>query len=145
MGAMAEVTRDSLPEFAATFVAALPAARGARAHIVGLSGDLGAGKTTFVQNVARALGAGDTVVSPTFVFAQRHPINHPVFEALIHIDAYRLEPGEASTIGWQQYAANPAYLVLVEWPEKMGGDFPLDAPILTFSVTGEDTRTITYA
>ncbi|MEK7063645.1 MAG: tRNA (adenosine(37)-N6)-threonylcarbamoyltransferase complex ATPase subunit type 1 TsaE [Patescibacteria group bacterium] len=139
-----EVTLLSLADFAAEFVAALPKAEGQRAHLVGLRGDLGAGKTTFVQEVAKLLGA-DTPTSPTFVFAQRYATTHPIFRSLIHIDGYRLQSGEAHTIGFTEFLKDPKNLMLVEWPERLGADFPPEAPILDFVVTGEDTRSITYA
>lgn len=134
-----------LDEFAEQFVTDLPQVAGPRAHVVGLSGDLGAGKTTFVQAVARVLGAGDSVTSPTFVFAQRYDIDRPPFRALVHIDAYRLQPGEAHTIGWHEYLADPSNLVLVEWPERMPDDFPDDAPVLKFTVIDDASRNVEYA
>lgn len=139
------VTLGDLDEFATQFVKDLPAQEGARAHVVGLSGELGAGKTTFVQSVARTLGASQGVTSPTFVFAQRYEIVHPPFTSLIHVDAYRLKAWEAHTIGWQDFLKDPKNLILVEWPENMLLDFPQDAPILKFTVADVGARTIEYA
>jgi tRNA threonylcarbamoyladenosine biosynthesis protein TsaE len=139
------VSLGELPKFAEQFVADLPKELGTRAYVVGLSGELGAGKTTFTQAVAHALGATMPVTSPTFVFAQRYEINHPPFTALVHVDAYRLEPGAAHTIGWQEYLSNPQNIILVEWSENMLGDFPQDAPILKFSVTDVGSREIEYS
>lgn len=139
------VTLGELGKFAESFVAELPKAEGPRAHVIGLSGELGAGKTTFVQSVARALGASQSVTSPTFVFAQRYAINHPPFTSLIHVDAYRLKAWEAHTIGWQDFLKDPKNLILVEWPENMLLDFPQDAPILKFSVIDVGARSIEYA
>jgi tRNA threonylcarbamoyladenosine biosynthesis protein TsaE len=139
-----EVSLADLPKFAEKFVAELPTVAGERAYVVGLSGELGAGKTTFVQSVARALGGNQSVTSPTFVFAQRYAITRPPFTSLIHVDAYRLEPGEAHTIGWQDFLKDPANLILVEWPEKMLGDFPQGAPLLKFKVIETGMRDIQY-
>lgn len=139
-----EVTLAGVSEFAEQFVTTLPHTAGDRAHIVGLSGDLGSGKTTFVQSVARALGSSAAVTSPTFVLAQCYRIDRPPFRSLIHIDAYRLNPDEAHTIGWEEYVADPTNLILVEWPEKMLSDFPSDAAILKFVVTGDNSRSIEY-
>lgn len=139
------VSLGDLPKFAEQFVNDLPKTLGTRAYVVGLSGELGAGKTTFTQAVAHALGAQMPVTSPTFVFAQRYDITHPPFTALIHVDAYRLEPGAAHTIGWQEYLNNPSNIILVEWSENMFGEFPADAPVLKFSVTDVGSREIVYA
>lgn len=139
------VPLEHLAEFAQTFISTLPTERGARAHIVGLSGDLGAGKTTFVQQVARALGVTEPVTSPTFVIAERYEIKHPPFTSLIHIDAYRLEAKEAETIGWGEFIKNPENLVLVEWPENLGDSFPQDAEKLSFTVANEQSRDIVHA
>ena len=61
------------------------------ALVVGLYGNLGAGKTAFTQAVARELGIQEIVTSPTFVIEKIYPTSHPHFARLIHIDAYRLE------------------------------------------------------
>ncbi len=140
-----DISLATLPHFAKQFIADLPASVGGRAYVVGLSGELGAGKTSFVQAVAHALGASAPVTSPTFVFAQRYDVTHPLFKMLIHVDAYRLKTGEAHTIGWLDYLKEPTNLILVEWPENMLADFPADAPILKFSVSGVGTRTVEYA
>lgn len=139
-----ELSRDALTVFAEEFVARLPAARGARAHVVGLSGELGSGKTTFVQEIGKALHVRHSITSPTFTILQSYPITHPVFTHLIHVDAYRLSPDEPDTIQWRAYQENPANLIIVEWPENLHG-FPNNAPVLSFIVTGQDTRDIRHA
>jgi tRNA threonylcarbamoyladenosine biosynthesis protein TsaE len=139
-----DVTLATLPNFASEFVASLPSLVGTHAHVVGLHGDLGAGKTTFVQHVARTLGVVADVTSPTFVIAQRYKTTHPVFTSLVHIDAYRLPPEEVGTIGWDMFTSDPHTLVLVEWPEKLGALFPLGAPTITFTVVDDERRTVTY-
>src|ERR1700733_3565857 len=62
-----------------------------KACVVGLYGDLGSGKTTFTQAVAKILGITEVVNSPTFVIEKIYKLEHERFEHLIHIDAYRLE------------------------------------------------------
>lgn len=139
------VLLHAVSDFAKEFIKKLPTENTKKAFVVGLVGDLGAGKTTFVQAVAKELGAKESVTSPTFVLVQRYAIQHPAFSSLVHIDAYRLHPGEAHTIGWDEYLADPKNLVLVEWPEKMEDAFPKNAEQLHFSVVDEETRAITYA
>lgn len=140
-----QVFLENLAQFADDFVHALPVAPATGAHIVGLKGDLGAGKTTFVQHVARALGVRESVTSPTFVIMQKYGTTHPVFTTLVHIDAYRLSSAEAGTIGWEETLKDPHALVVVEWPEMLGEHFPKNVPTLVFSVQGETARTIEHA
>lgn len=139
------VSLDTLTDFARNIVSQLPVTRTARAHVVGLRGDLGAGKTTLVQHIARMLGVTESVTSPTFVIAERYPITHAPFTSLVHIDAYRLTPGEVRGIGLESFFSDPHNLVLVEWPENLGDLFPSDAPVLELSVQSETERTITHA
>ena len=64
---------------------------GGGATVLALHGELGAGKTTFTQTLARTLGVTDAVTSPTFVIMKLYELQHQSFETLIHIDAYRIE------------------------------------------------------
>ena len=139
-----DVSLSTMRVFAKDFVADLPREKGERAHMVGLSGELGAGKTTFVQAVAHELGIQIPVVSPTFALVQVYPIDHPPFKCFIHIDAYRLEKKERDTIGWSAYMRDPENLILVEWPERIPGGFLKNLPLLSFNLRGEDIRAITY-
>lgn len=92
--------------------------------VVGISGELGAGKTTLVQAICRGAGVGEPVTSPTFALVHRYAgAQWPVY----HLDLYRLRgPDELSRIGWDDILASHA-LVLVEWPERAGGLMPRDA------------------
>lgn len=93
-----------------------------RATVVGLYGELGAGKTTFMKYVAEALGVADTIQSPTFVIEKVYEISHPYFSHLIHIDAYRIEEEkEMLTLGWEALTTDPKHLICVEWPERIKG------------------------
>ncbi len=138
------VPLQELSSFARDFVEHLPTTRGARAHIVGLKGDLGAGKTAFVQEVARALGVPGLVVSPTFVIAKVYPIGRPPFERLVHIDAYRLHPGMRDSIGWKGYSEDPANLIFVEWPERLPGGAPEGIDTILFSYAADNSRDIVF-
>lgn len=85
-----------------------------------LEGDLGAGKTTFTQGLAAAMGVPGRVNSPTFCIVQEHG-------KLVHMDLYRLKSEEdVLAIGWEDYLADGAILV-VEWPERAGSLIPGDA------------------
>ncbi len=142
-----EVSLEHMGAYAKEFVEELPKMVSSQAHVVGLKGDLGAGKTTFVQHVARELGVTGSVTSPTFVVAQSYETQHPVFTRLVHMDAYRLEGEEKDTIGFEEFVKDPNTLLFVEWPEKLPYMviFPADAPTISFAVVGENVRSLTYA
>ncbi len=119
-----------------------------QATVVTLSGDLGAGKTTFAQGVAKALGVGETVTSPTFVIQKIYDLPAQAglegqkFSHLIHIDAYRLKSAhELEMLGWKELCAESGNLILVEWPEHVAALIPHDAIRIRFDIHG-DERTI---
>ena len=89
--------------------------------IIGISGDLGAGKTTLVQAICRGLGAEVPATSPTYALVHRYEsASGPVF----HVDCYRLKSSkEARDLGLDDILLQKAIL-LVEWPEKAGHMMP---------------------
>ena len=111
--------------------------------VVCLEGDLGAGKTTFAQGVASALGAKRPVTSPTFCLVVEHPTERVL---LVHMDLYRLhDADDVLAIGWEDYLARGAVL-LVEWPDRAGDLVPATARHVRFSLgADEDSRTIEFA
>ena len=139
-----KVTLRELEDFANRFVEELPNTLGHRAHVVGLKGELGAGKTTFSQLVAKALGVIEPVQSPTFVIAKTYIITHPVFRRFVHVDAYRMSKNDPDTIGFTALLSDPANLIFVEWPENLGV-FPADVAQIKFEVVSDDARHISYA
>ena len=119
--------------------------RSGRATVIALSGDLGAGKTTFAQGVARALGVEETVTSPTFVIEKVYELEGQKWMRLIHIDAYRLKSAhELEVLGWHGMAREPGNLILIEWPEMVAEIMPEDAIRITLT-GGDDTREISFA
>ena len=90
-----------------------------RAIAVLLYGDLGSGKTTFMQGVFRELGAG-RAVSPTFIIARRRALRRGPFANIYHVDAYRLDPTAAlDTIGLDEALFDPKSLVFIEWADRI--------------------------
>jgi len=110
---------EELKEYAAGFVATL---RGG--ETIGLVGELGAGKTAFVQEVARALGVESAVTSPTFVLMGFHKTGAGAaargIRTLCHVDAYRLkEESELWGIGFGDYVGKPDTVTFVEWADRV--------------------------
>ncbi len=113
------------------------------ATVVGLYGDLGSGKTTFTQSIAKLLGIKDFVTSPTYVIEKKYPIKYKNFECLIHIDLYRIESSkELLHLDWQEIISNPKNLILIEWPEKIGEIMPKNSLKINFEFVSENERKI---
>lgn len=104
----------------------LGSASSSNAVVVTLTGDLGAGKTTFTQQIARHLGITEHVTSPTFGIMKSYEISsHPHYDHLVHIDAYRIEDiAEAGPLRLQEVFATPRTLVCLEWPEHVAEILP---------------------
>lgn len=115
-----------------------------RATVVGLYGDLGAGKTTFIQAAAKALGVSETVNSPTFLIMKSYLLPSTLYRLLIHVDAYRLKNSdELRKLRFDELLVDPGNLILVEWAERVAGILPKDHLKLNFEFIDEGTRRIT--
>lgn len=112
--------------------------------VIALQGDLGAGKTTFVQGFLSGLGSKRRVASPTFVLMRRHRLGKKLVGAY-HIDAYRLRKAQhLSVLGIEEILNEPRNVVLVEWPEKAKGFLPKKTIWIKFRHgKRENERTIT--
>ena len=90
------------------------------AMVVGLQGDLGSGKTTFIQGFAKGLGIGEKILSPTFVILKRFKITKKSFKNFYHIDCYRLKnEKDILELDFKKIILNPENIVAIEWPEKI--------------------------
>ncbi len=108
-----------------------------KAVVIGLKGELGAGKTTFAQGFAKGLGMKEKITSPTFVILKK-------FGNFYHIDAYRLQnPRELLALGWKEIIADPRNIVLVEWADRVKKILPKDAMRIVFSYGGKNIRSVT--
>jgi tRNA threonylcarbamoyladenosine biosynthesis protein TsaE len=86
--------------------------------VIGLSGELGTGKTTLVQAICRGLGAGGLATSPTYALV--HEYHTSAGRPVYHVDCYRLRsPAEAQDLGFDDMVRDGA-IVLIEWPERAG-------------------------
>lgn len=147
---------EKTADLALDFLAKLPPSQG-KAMVVGLSGDLGSGKTTFSQAVGRHLGISEIMTSPTFVIQKTYLLSPQNFskklaptaiskiKKLIHIDAYRLESGrELQVLGFEKLLRDPANLILIEWPEKVSDILPAEIVKVNFKFITETQREIIY-
>ena len=116
-----------------------------KAVVVGLVGDLGSGKTTFSQSVAKMLGVEENVTSPTFIIEKVYHTKDTAFPQFVHIDAYRLNQGrELEVLGFKDLLAQKGTLIFLEWPERVMDILPKDTLEIRFSFVDENTRTISY-
>lgn len=132
-----EETQALAAQFAASFQP------GSRATVIELVGELGAGKTTFMQGIGAYFGIAGTLPSPTFVIGRAYdlPAGKP-WKRLIHIDAYRIEKAEElHGIGWEAYAADQGNIIFVEWPANLQTEIVADKRI-TFTHLNETERDI---
>lgn len=98
--------------------------------VIALSGELGAGKTCFVQGAAAALGVTDRVTSPSFLLRREYVGDVP----LLHLDVYRLDTlGEVVDLGWED-ALDRAYVTFVEWGDAMSPLLPTNHLEVEFSL-----------
>lgn len=139
--AMAEFTTRSVVE--TEDLAARLAQRVAAGWVIGLHGDLGAGKTAFARGFARGLGCPGRVHSPTYALLNEYPGGRL---PLAHLDLYRLNSAEdVRSAGLEEYLVAPVGVTLVEWPERWTQTEPRSAGWRTveFSTLGEASRRIT--
>ncbi|OGZ66514.1 MAG: tRNA (adenosine(37)-N6)-threonylcarbamoyltransferase complex ATPase subunit type 1 TsaE, partial [Candidatus Staskawiczbacteria bacterium RIFCSPHIGHO2_01_FULL_41_41] len=103
------------------------------AVVLALSGDLGSGKTTFLQGFAKGLGIEEVVNSPTFIVMKRFKIYDLRFKNFYHIDCYRLDnEKDVEFLHFQEIISNPKNIVAIEWPEKIAGILPQNSISITF-------------
>ena len=108
----------------------------AAGDVVALTGDLGAGKTSFVQGLARGLGVRGRVASPSFTIVNEHEGRVPLF----HVDFYRLESArELDHIGFDDYFLRGG-VVVVEWAERFPSALPAERLDIRIEIAGDDVR-----
>lgn len=129
----AGVTTDSAAgtrALAAAYAATLPPDT-----TLALHGDMGVGKTTFVQGLAQGLGVHEHVTSPTFAI---YSVYRGAGRTLLHLDAYRLESErQIEGLLLDEFLVSP-WVMAVEWPEKIAGWLPADTRHLTLSIIDGD-------
>jgi tRNA threonylcarbamoyladenosine biosynthesis protein TsaE len=113
------------------------------AFVIGLEGDLGGGKTTFLQGFAKGLGIKQKILSPTFLIMRKFKIKNLKFKIFYHIDCYRIKkPKEILDLGFKEIIQNPQNIVAVEWADQIRKIMPKNTIILRFEFVNKKTRKI---
>lgn len=108
-----------------------------RAIVVGLRGDLGGGKTTFLQGFAKGFGIRGRVLSPTFIIVRRTGYFY-------HIDCYRLrKPQELLSLGFKEIVSVPKNVIVIEWADRVRKIMPKSTIWIDFKFISENERKIT--
>ncbi len=124
-------------QLAAELAAALPPDT-----TLALHGDLGVGKTTFVQGLARGLGVTEPVTSPTFNIYTVHRGPRAGGRTLVHLDAYRLDgPKQVEDLLLEDFLVSP-WCLAVEWPDRITGWLPAGALHLDLGIASDERHTL---
>ena len=127
-------SQDELPQVAEAVIRAL-----GRRTVVALRGEMGAGKTTLIREIAAQLGATDTVTSPTFALVNQYKGSGN--RTIYHFDFYRIEElREAYDLGYEEYFYS-GDICLVEWPEKIEPLLPENTIQVRITVDSATART----
>lgn len=133
-----EFTEKELPKIAKNIVKQLKAG-----DFLALSGDLAAGKTTLIREVAKALGYTGTVNSPTYVIEHRYKLKSKKITEIIHIDLYRLSKDNLKDLDWAEYLGRKDIIVLIEWPQIAENVLPENTKHINIEIIDAKTRRIT--
>lgn len=124
------------------------APEGKHAFVVALEGDLGAGKTTFIKGLARGLGIGRRITSPTFLMARRYPLpsRRNGFRNFYHVDAYRMKSvRDLETTGVAEALGGGNNIVAIEWANRVKKYLPASAVLVTIKHKKENERIFSFA
>jgi len=106
------------------------------ALVFGLIGNLGAGKTTFIQAFAKGIGIRNRLTSPTFVLMKK-------YGNLYHIDCYRIKDyKDILALDFQEIVSNLKNIIMIEWAERIRRILPKDTVWIKFAITGKTSRKI---
>lgn len=112
-------------------------------EVVCLKGDLGAGKTTFVQGMMEILAPGKRILSPTFIIVRHYTVEQKEAKSLYHVDLYRMENyRNIEGLGILELMNKKENIFLIEWPERFGEKLPENRIEYNFQITGDNQRII---
>lgn len=110
--------------------------------IIGLCGDLGGGKTTFIKGLATGLGLKKVITSPTFLLLKEYKIKDIY---LYHFDFYRLKgAAQALEIGLKEYLKRPKSISVIEWADKIENILPSEKLMIDFAFIDQNKRKIIF-
>ena len=133
---------DELADFAKVFLSELQVNQ-VQATVVALHGDLGAGKTAFVQEIGKVLGVQETITSPTFTIMRQYDVESEKFDSLVHIDAYRLESeNEIGPLKIAELLTKPRTLICIEWAERLISILEEQTIHLSLTINEDESRTV---
>lgn len=136
---------EDIDAVAAEVLLRLRAASVEGARVLAITGDLGAGKTSLMQGIGRALGVAEPVLSPTFVILKSYTASREGVTRLVHIDAYRVEDAEElRVLGFDAILKEKGAILAIEWAERVKELVPKDALWITLSYEEDGRRSITY-
>jgi len=124
-----------------------------KAVVLGLEGDLGSGKTTFLQGFARGLGIKEKILSPTFVIMKKFAIKTnthdsrgtPTPNTFYHIDCYRIQKSkEILDLGFKEIISDSQNIVAIEWSERIKKVLPKQIILLRFRFVDKNKREISF-
>lgn len=115
-------------------------------EVIGLIGNLGAGKTVFVKGLAAGLGIKKNITSPTFVLMRVYSVrHHQTIKKLVHIDAYRIKKAhDLIAIGAKEYFNQPGTITVIEWADKIKKILPRKTKFVKIQLRGGNKRIINY-
>ncbi len=130
-------------KFAVKFAKNILKTRSGKAVVIGLTGELGAGKTVFAKGFAKGLGIKEVVVSPTFVLERIYRLKGKNFKLFVHIDAYRFEKAkELSDLGFKDLIRNSHNIILIEWADNVKKILPDNSMKIKFEHIKNNQRKI---
>lgn len=114
-----------------------------KARVLGLEGDLGGGKTTFLQGFAKGLGIEQKILSPTFVIMKRFPISTKNLKNFYHFDCYRVgKPKEILNLNFKEISSDSQNIIVIEWAEKIRQILPKNTKWIRFQFVDKRKRRI---
>jgi len=112
-------------------------------QILALDGELGSGKTTFVQGLAKGLNIDDNITSPTFVIYKKYKTQNKKIKNFYHFDLYRIQdPQEILDLGFEEIINDPNSIIAIEWSEKIKDILPQNTIHINFEYINKDSRKI---
>ena len=115
-----------------------------RAVIIAIKGELGSGKTTFIQGLAKELGIKHRILSPTFILMRNYKIPK-IDKRFYHIDCYRIKQSqELSFLNLEKLFLDSKNIIATEWPEKIKNILPQDIIVLEFKHKKQNQREIHF-